>query len=96
MLNLRFVSVSSNIVWGEKIEKCSQIVQYHVQEGLRNAPSEFLQEAVVLQYAASGLQSMLAGKLDCNVFSVVSIQAVKLFKWCQSAFAPEVYEINMD
>lgn len=80
MLNLHSLSLSSNIVWGEKIEKCSQIAQYHVQEGLRNAPSEFLHEAVVLQYAASGLQSMLAGKLDCNVFSVVSIQDVELLE----------------
>lgn len=80
MMNLQSLSVSSNIVWGEKIEKCSQIAQYHVQEGLRNSPSEFLQEAVVLQYGASGLQSMLAGKMDCNVFSVVSMQSVELLE----------------
>jgi hypothetical protein len=61
-------------VWGEKIQHCSHIVQCHLQEGLRNAPSEFLQEAALLQYAASGLQNILAGKLDGNVFSVVSVK----------------------
>lgn len=80
MLNLHSLSVSSNIVWGKKIEKCSLIAQRHVQEGLRNIPSEFLQEAVVLQYAASGLQSMLVGKVDCNMFSVVSIHALELLE----------------
>jgi hypothetical protein len=63
-------------VWGEKIQQCSRIAQCHLQEGLRNAPSEFVQEAAVLQYAASGLQNMLAEKLDGNVFSVVSVQAL--------------------
>jgi hypothetical protein len=67
-------------VWGEKIDNCSHIAQYHLQEGLRNAPSEFLQEAAVLQYAASGLQSMLAGKLDCTVFNVVSVLALGLLE----------------
>jgi hypothetical protein len=63
-------------VWGEKIQHCSRIAQCHLQEGLRNAPSEFLQEAAVLPYAASGLQNILAGKLDGNVFSMVSVQAL--------------------
>lgn len=71
-----FFSFSSNLVWGEKIQNCSYIAQCHLQEGLRNAPSEFLHEAAVLLYAASGLQSILAGKPDCNVFSVVSALVV--------------------
>lgn len=63
-------------MWGEKIQQCSRIAQCHLQEGLRNAPSEFLQEAAVLQYAALGLQNILAGKLDGNVFTIVSVQAL--------------------
>lgn len=63
-------------MWGEKIQHCSHIAQCHLQEGLRNAPSEFMQEAAVLQYAASGLQNILVGKLDGNIFSVVSVQAL--------------------
>lgn len=63
-------------MWGEKIQHSSRIAQCHLQEGLRNAPSEFVQEAAVLQYAASGLQNILAGKLDGNMFIVVSVQAL--------------------
>ena len=59
-------------MWSEKIQNCSHIAQCHLQEGLRNTPSEFVHEAAVLQYAASGLQSMLVGKTDNNVFNVVS------------------------
>lgn len=79
-------------MWGEKIQHCSHVAQCHLQEGLRNAPSEFLQEAAVLQYAASGLQNVLAGKLDGNVFSVVSVQALD---HCDSASAPKMDDISV-
>jgi hypothetical protein len=52
-----------------------------------------MQEAAVLQYAASGLQNILVGKLDGNIFSVVSVQALDEH---DSASALEMDEINVN
>lgn len=46
----------------KKIIQCQQVVSKTLQEALRNVPSEYLTDAVLLQYASAGLSNYLAGK----------------------------------
>lgn len=51
------------------IEKCQKVAAKMMQDGLRNVPSEYLSDAILLQYSATGLKNVLCGKND-NVFKL--------------------------
>lgn len=51
------------------IEKCRKFAARTMEEGLRNVPSEYLGDSILIQYSASGLMGHLSGK-ESNVFEL--------------------------
>lgn len=58
-----------NILDGEYIERCEKVAAKTMQDGLRNVPSEYLNDAILLRYSANGLKDLLQGKSN-NVFEL--------------------------
>ncbi|XP_047110312.1 serine/threonine-protein kinase SMG1 [Schistocerca piceifrons] len=58
------------VEWGEKIEDCLKVAQFHLQEGIRHSPSEFIQEATLLHCAASALRDNFNGHSAVNTFKM--------------------------
>ncbi|GLH00101.1 Serine/threonine-protein kinase ATR [Gryllus bimaculatus] len=56
------------------IESCMVITKRHVQEGLRNMPSESLQNCVISQFAGAGLLSVVAGEPEKNAFTMADTE----------------------
>ncbi|KAL6259418.1 hypothetical protein P5V15_009339 [Pogonomyrmex californicus] len=52
------------------IERCQKVAAKMMQDGLRNVPSEYLSDAILLQYSATGLKNLLRGKKNKNVFEL--------------------------
>ncbi|XP_011150895.1 serine/threonine-protein kinase SMG1 [Harpegnathos saltator] len=66
---LRIRSNEQDKMLGSEIDKCQEFAAKTMQDGLRNVPSEYLNDAILLQYSATGLKSLLCGK-SCNVFEL--------------------------
>ncbi|KAL0113113.1 hypothetical protein PUN28_012373 [Cardiocondyla obscurior] len=58
------------------IEGCQKVAAKIMQEGLRNVPSEYLSDAILLQYSATGLKNLSRGKKDKNVFELYKIDKI--------------------
>ncbi|KYN40743.1 Serine/threonine-protein kinase SMG1 [Trachymyrmex septentrionalis] len=58
------------------IERCQKIAAKVMQDGLRNVPSEYLSDAILLQYSATGLKNISRGKKDKNVFELYKVDKV--------------------
>lgn len=53
----------------EEIERCRRVAAKTMEEGLRNVPSEYLNESVLIRFSADGLKNMLSGKEE-NIFDL--------------------------
>ncbi|XP_035721238.1 serine/threonine-protein kinase SMG1-like isoform X1 [Vespa mandarinia] len=51
------------------IQRCQKVAAKTMEEGLRNVPSEYLSDSVLIQYSATSLKNLLAGKQN-NVFEL--------------------------
>nr|CAD7257208.1 unnamed protein product [Timema shepardi] len=60
--NFGINNVDRSLVRLGKIMECQLISQCHMQESVRNGSSEFLLQALVMQYSASGLNNILLKK----------------------------------
>ncbi|KAG5339618.1 SMG1 kinase, partial [Acromyrmex charruanus] len=58
------------------IERCQKVAAKVMQDGLRNVPSEYLSDAILLQYSATGLKNISRGKKDKNVFELYKVDKV--------------------
>lgn len=58
------------------VEKCQKVAAKIMQDGLRNVPSEYLSDAILLQYSAAGLKNLSCGKKDKNVFELYKIDKI--------------------
>lgn len=58
------------------IERCEKVAAKTMQDSLRNVPSEYLNDAILLQYSATGLKNLLCGKNDKNVFELYKIDKI--------------------
>ncbi|KYM96819.1 Serine/threonine-protein kinase SMG1 [Cyphomyrmex costatus] len=58
------------------IERCQKVAAKVMQDGLRNVPSEYLSDAILLQYSATGLKNIARGKKDKNVFDLYKVDKV--------------------
>ncbi|XP_020295832.1 serine/threonine-protein kinase SMG1 isoform X3 [Pseudomyrmex gracilis] len=59
------------------IEKCQKVAAKTMQDGLRNMPSEYLNDAILLQYSATCLKNLLRGKTtEKNVFELYKIDKI--------------------
>lgn len=58
------------------IESCEKVAAKTMQDSLRNIPSEYLSDAILLQYSATGLKNLLSGKNDKNVFELYKIDKI--------------------
>lgn len=63
------ISVDDKQDFIQDIEKCRSFASKTMEEGLRNVPSEYLNDSILMQYSASGLISHLSGK-QLNVFQL--------------------------
>lgn len=53
----------------QEIENCKNFAAKTMEEGLRNVPSEYLSDSILVQYSATGLLNHLSGKQN-NVFEL--------------------------
>ncbi|KOX79166.1 Serine/threonine-protein kinase SMG1 [Melipona quadrifasciata] len=53
----------------EEIERCRKVAAKIMEEGLRNVPSEYLNESILVRFSADGLKNMLSGKEE-NIFEL--------------------------
>lgn len=53
----------------EEIERCRRVAAKTMEEGLRNVPSEYLNESVLIRFSTDGLKNMLSGKEE-NIFDL--------------------------
>ncbi|XP_011302537.1 serine/threonine-protein kinase SMG1 isoform X2 [Fopius arisanus] len=60
----------------EKVELCKRIAAKTIEEGLRNMPSEYLSDSILMQYSAQGLADLLEGK-SANGFDLSNSEGVK-------------------
>jgi PI-3-kinase-related kinase SMG-1 len=62
----------------EDIERCKKVAARTMEEGLRNAPSEYLNDAILIQYSASGLMDLLNNgfRSHSNVFELSQVRTV--------------------
>ncbi|XP_011689275.1 PREDICTED: serine/threonine-protein kinase SMG1 [Wasmannia auropunctata] len=60
----------------EIIERCQKVAAKMMQDGLRNMPSEYLSDAILLQYSATGLKNLSRGKKNKNVFELYKVDKV--------------------
>lgn len=58
----------------EEIERCRRLAARTMQESLRNVPSECLSDAVLVQYAAAGLEDVLGGAARTSVFELSEVR----------------------
>ncbi|OXU25637.1 hypothetical protein TSAR_001094 [Trichomalopsis sarcophagae] len=60
----------------EEIERCKKVAARTMEEGLRNVPSEYLNDAILVQYSATGLADLLAGcsRNRANVFELPDVE----------------------
>ena len=60
---------------GEDIERCRKVAARTMGEGLRNVPSEYMSDAILVQYAATGLTDLLNEKSTSrNVFELSQVR----------------------
>ncbi|XP_012271718.1 serine/threonine-protein kinase SMG1 isoform X2 [Orussus abietinus] len=52
------------------VERCRRVAARTTEEGLRNVPSEYLGESILLRYVSTGLADLVAGK-PRNVFHLI-------------------------
>ncbi|XP_015595300.1 serine/threonine-protein kinase SMG1 [Cephus cinctus] len=64
-----------NDSYSEDIERCRRIAAKATEEGLRNLPSEYLNESVLIQYCGTGLSNLLNGKAN-NVFDLYRVDKI--------------------
>ncbi|OAD60741.1 Serine/threonine-protein kinase SMG1 [Eufriesea mexicana] len=53
----------------EEIERCRRVAAKTMEEGLRNVPSECLNESILVRFSADGLKGILSGKEE-NVYEL--------------------------
>jgi len=58
------------------IEKCQKVTAKITQEALRNVPSEYLSDAILLQYSATGLKNLMCDKNEKNIFDLYKIDKI--------------------
>lgn len=60
----------------EDIERCKKVAARTMEEGLRNVPSEYLNDSILVQYSAAGLADLLAGcsRNRANVFELPDVE----------------------
>lgn len=54
----------------EDVQRCKKVAARAMEESLRNIPSEYLNEAILVQYAAAGLEDVLNGGGGKNLFDL--------------------------
>ncbi|CAK9817618.1 Serine/threonine-protein kinase SMG1 [Anthophora quadrimaculata] len=59
----------------EEIERCRRVAAKTMEEGLRNVPSEYLNESILVRFSADGLKALLSGRED-NVFELYKSEKV--------------------
>ncbi|KOC68709.1 Serine/threonine-protein kinase SMG1 [Habropoda laboriosa] len=59
----------------EEIERCRRVAAKTMEEGLRNVPSEYLNESILVRFSADGLKALLSGHED-NVFELYKSEKV--------------------
>lgn len=59
----------------DEIERCQKVAAKTMQDGLRNVPSEYLSDAILLQYSATGLKNLLSGKNN-NIFELYKVDKI--------------------
>ena len=59
----------------QEIQNCKNFASKSMQEGLRNVPSEYLSDSILVQYAATGLYNHLSGKQN-NVFELSQAEKI--------------------
>ena len=59
----------------EGVLRCRKVAARIVKEGLRNVPSEYLNEALLVQYSAAGLSDLLSGESRnrANIFELSEV-----------------------
>ncbi|XP_026671607.1 serine/threonine-protein kinase SMG1 [Ceratina calcarata] len=53
----------------DEIERCRRVAAKTMEEGLRNVPSEYMNESILVRFSADGLKNLLSGKEE-NVFEL--------------------------
>ncbi|KAG7209878.1 hypothetical protein KM043_011480 [Ampulex compressa] len=61
--------------FNDDIERCQRIAAKTMEEGLRNVPSEYLSESILVQYSATGLKNLLSGTND-NVYELYKVEKI--------------------
>ncbi|XP_034180761.2 serine/threonine-protein kinase Smg1 isoform X1 [Osmia lignaria lignaria] len=59
----------------EEIERCRKVSAKIMEEGLRNVPSEYLNESILVRFSADGLKSLLSDREE-NVFELYKSEKV--------------------
>ncbi|XP_076757575.1 serine/threonine-protein kinase Smg1 isoform X3 [Xylocopa sonorina] len=59
----------------EEIERCRRVAAKTMEEGLRNVPSEYLNESILVRFSADGLKNLLSGREE-NVFELYKSEKV--------------------
>lgn len=65
-----------NDYFRDNVEFCTRIAAKTVEEGLRNMPSEYLSESVLIQYSARGLADLLMNK-KVQAFELLRLDKMK-------------------
>lgn len=63
------------------IEKCQSFAAKAMEEGLRNVPSEYLTDSILMQYSSSGLINHLSGKKS-NIFQLSQADKINHLNIC--------------
>ncbi|XP_034948666.1 serine/threonine-protein kinase SMG1 isoform X2 [Chelonus insularis] len=66
----------NNDYFREHVEFCKKVTSKTIEEGLRNMPSEYLNDSILIQYSARGLADLLANK-KVDVFELLRVNKIK-------------------
>ncbi|XP_066595255.1 serine/threonine-protein kinase SMG1 isoform X2 [Prorops nasuta] len=65
-----------NESFNDDIELCQKIAAKTMEESLRNVPSEYLSDSILLQYSATGLKHLLSGQKS-NIFELYKTDKIR-------------------
>ncbi|XP_031845911.1 serine/threonine-protein kinase Smg1 isoform X3 [Nomia melanderi] len=61
----------------EKVERCRRVATKTMEEGLRNVPSDHLNESILIRYAANALKGLLSGREENAAFQLYKTEKLE-------------------